>query len=214
MNLNSILLIGFGFFIGWQILAQVVYCAGDYSDHYEEIVEQNKRDKNYCSEVCHVSGSVDRYGDNVDTCAKACKRITKYPRFAALRMTARHYHLCGIDTPCIDVFLKFSTTWAGIATLALGILLLPRLLSYCLGWRPWHLIPQRRVVRQPRRRAVAQPTQVVVEQIEDDNYDDENDPVRMETKRLLQVNGSSGGGMFGTLKSLVPWSNNGKVHSL
>lgn len=122
MHLITALRWGFAFFIFSNISWQVLYVIGDVVERYEQIT-LDKTDANFCNDICAISGAAERYGTNVAACLTTCKSKTNWPLIRATKLAVENYHLCGIDTPCLDAFFGFARSLTGGATIVLGMLL-------------------------------------------------------------------------------------------
>lgn len=116
------------FAVLFHITGQVIYFIGDVSDRYEDHdVTAQERDR-YCDEVCSIPSVAKRYGKLAHDCEEACKPMSRRPLLSALRAAYQHYHLCGIDVPCIDAFFNFARSLTGGTIIVLGLLMIPNVL--------------------------------------------------------------------------------------
>jgi hypothetical protein len=131
MTVASAIRLGFWFFVCFHVASQVVYLIGDVADRYEDSKLVAENNNNFCTEVCAVAGAAKRYGEHAHRCEAACKPSSRWPILGATREALKHYHLCGIDVPCVDALMNFAWTFSGAMFLLSALFMIPFVIKAC-----------------------------------------------------------------------------------
>lgn len=124
VSLRAFVLTGFGFFVLLNILNSALYWGVDIYESYNELLEQQRTFTSFCQEICSVRDAASRYGPNVKDCIH-CGKVQSLVWPRAMRISLSRWHLCGVETTCMQMLAEFVGSWGGRLTMIFGIAAAP-----------------------------------------------------------------------------------------